>query len=112
MSLVLDNFKHSRVLGAARLLTSDSDGERLAALAALERTVPGGAVALIERALAPSSVERKWRELASACCINPALFGHKELGFVTDMFFRNTAPTPRQMNWLRSLAARTGKGAL
>jgi hypothetical protein len=102
-----------------RLLGSDKDGEVIAAVAALRRTLDAagtdlhGLAAMIERQhsqprLDPHSDDREpdtlpWKVMASICRKRLDAIPARHHQFILQMSRRRTPPTPRQFDYLLDL---------
>jgi hypothetical protein len=116
-----------------RLLSSDKDGEVVAAARAIMRTLAGegldihalaDSLALAQEAAAEHylrglpagrrearNAEPTWHEIATECAEHLDRLREHEQKFVRDMVRRTVrggAPTEKQANWLRAIYARTG----
>jgi hypothetical protein len=105
-----------------RLLSSNRDGEVLAAVHALKRVLDGGkldihALADMVEAAGVSPArhgktrEPSWNQIARECASRPDLLRDHERAFVSDMVRWTAArgePTPKQATWLRSIYVRVG----
>jgi hypothetical protein len=100
-------------------LSSDRDGEVLAAVHALKRTLDSAKLDIhalanaIEGAKAPTRnnkfPEPSWHEIACGCAARRSLLRDYEKNFVEDMVRRTAAhgaSTEKQARWLRSIYVR------
>lgn len=129
IALTLD--ARRRAIASARLLDSDKDGERLAALAAINRLLPpevSFAVVLEDwldrpqmyRPSSPEPVDFRrawafrpgghsidpWRRKAKAILNSHLMISDKEMAFVRSMAMRANEPTPAQADWLDDIHGR------
>ena len=114
-----------------RLLASDVDGEVLAAVRALGRTLKASGcdfhdlAGLVE---APSTATRArpasttistdddetelpWQHMVDACTDHPGRFTSKEWQFLQTMQHWHGTPTPKQLDWLVALFERVREAA-
>ena len=114
------------------MLSSDRDGEKLAAIAAIERTLkarkldfndfaraitepPPPRIIFVERDQDPAREPKTWEEIAKWCRDhNAGRLADHERKFVWDMaarLIRDGQPTDRQADWLRALYSRLRRPA-
>lgn len=104
--IALDPAARRRIIATARLLESDKDGERNAAMEALLRLLPRDVTLadLLERAL-PAVVEFRsepscdWRLMAAHADLRRDL-SLKERRFVRNLMSAKFPPSEKQMSWL------------
>jgi hypothetical protein len=101
-----------------RILTSDRDGEVVAAARSISRTLKSAGLdihvlaAVIERADAGNATPNRpaWHSVACECAAHPErLRSEKERAFIADMVVWTKLggePTDRQAKWLRSIYVR------
>jgi hypothetical protein len=112
--IALEPDTRRRLIASARLLTSDKEGERIAALEAVQRLLPVPLADMLERSIStvlpfrpqPIALLRRWQKTAQFLAAFPDLLNDKERAFVRDMQARRDEPTPKQRDWLDSLSAR------
>lgn len=126
--IAVDASQRRRLLAAARLLESDKEGERIAALQALLRLLPPGVTLadLLESALSPvvepwqpephpyctdpnffrADLLRSWQRKAMDVLARAELLNDIEERFAHNMMRQRREPTPKQMDWLDALAGR------
>jgi hypothetical protein len=121
----LDPDKRRRLIASARLLESDKEGERHAALEAVLRMLPRDVTLadILARAISPVAeirpfqppnafhpepvaLLRQWQRTAMMLLDFPQFFNERELEFAADIRVRRDEPTQKQWAWLNSLAAR------
>jgi hypothetical protein len=99
-----------------RLLSSDHDGERLASLAAIDRTLKANRLTwhdvgeAVERHLPQSrasSTRPEWQQVAQECLRQGGAYRLKqgERQFLTSMSGWPSEPSAKQWTWLRAIAA-------
>jgi hypothetical protein len=113
-----DPTQRRRLVASARLLESDKEGERMAALEAIKRQLPASVTIadLVERALAvspirsidPEPVEpvRSWQRMARDILDHHQALSVKEFRFVANLAGARSEPTEKQLNWLNDIAER------
>jgi hypothetical protein len=101
-----------------RLLSSDKDGEVLAAVGAIKRTLQSEGInihslaAVIESGAQQIHVEPSWYEIACECENNFEKLREREREFVQDMVRRTVhggEPTEKQAAWHRAIYVRVRK---
>jgi hypothetical protein len=107
-----------RVSKLLRLLSSDKDGEVLAAARAICRAVDIHALAdTIERAFPADKSGRAgpdwgwWQVLAQDLLDHGVLFGDRERDFLRNMTRAQSEPTPGQEKWLNDIRNRKAAAA-
>jgi hypothetical protein len=105
--IALEPDTRRRLIGSARLLYSDKDGERLAALGAIQRMLPVSLADALEAITRPiSQPSRGWQKQARFLCCYLGLLNDRERSFVRDMRNRRAAPSAKQADWLNGLVER------
>jgi hypothetical protein len=110
--IALEPDTRRRLIASARLLTSDKEGERIAALEAVQRLLPVPLADVLESSTStalpfpPVALLRRWQKAAQFVGAFPDLLNERERAFVRDMQSRRDAPTQKQGDWLNSLTAR------
>ena len=106
-----------------RLLSSDKDGEILAAVSAIKRTLENEKLDIhaladaITAGVGSQPIRREnrepsWHDVAEACAVHAERLRPNEQNFVRDMVRRTVhggEPTEKQAAWLRSIYARCRK---
>jgi hypothetical protein len=124
--IALDPGKRAKLVGAARLLSSDKPGEVVAALGAIDRLLPEGVTiaTIIEaatmdrpqpviapfwppRPVSPGGILLKpWKLMARSCLEADHLFDDVERAFLRNMWDLGHRPSFKQEAWLSTLADR------
>jgi len=109
----------ARLARLIRLLATDRDGERLGAVAALDRALRAGGhdwhdlADAVERGWQARKSEpielSDWQSVAQACLAHGASrLSASELDFLRSMMMRPTEPTGRQSRWLGAICMSLG----
>jgi hypothetical protein len=102
-----------------RRLGSSHDGERLATVHAIERVMKTAGRdwhdlpnAIVAPPLAPEKPTGDWRSVARFCAARARfLRNDRERDFVATLARYRTEPSKKQLQWLRSIAARLSREA-
>jgi hypothetical protein len=109
----------ARLAQLVRLLGTDKDGERLAAVAAMDRALRAGGhdwhdlADAVERGWQARKSEpialRDWQSVSQTCLAQGARrLSPSELDFLRSMMMRPTEPTGRQSRWLDAICMSLG----
>ena len=105
--IALETDTHRKLIASLRLLESDKEGERQAALSAVRRLLPPG-VTLAD--VVEGGLGKPWRAKARAVWNNHLLLSAKEISFVGNLLRARLEPSAKQLKWLDDLAERVEAG--